>query len=202
VVLAVAGCGTTTLSATPPVATTPVPTPRMASEAPEMTPHRSASPTAAPGLVIAVDATLLDILPPTVGGVPMEPDPATAASLIGEADVSASTSGIAIGRYIGPGDSGGEDIVVASIVRLRPGIFSEPFFEAWRNDYDRSACEPAGGDTGDKGEVAIGSFPAHVATCAGGATTYHVHLDGDIIVSVLAIGPSTLGDQVIAGLRP
>lgn len=183
-----------TPAAQTPVALTPSPSPVSASPA--------VSSPSTPAHELVVDATLLDILPATVGGVTLDPDPATARTLIGNAALSASASGVAMARYVRAGDSTADDLAIVSIVQLRPGVFSEPFFDAWRRDYDGSACEPVGGIAGTEDEVAIASFSVHTGTCVEGATTYHAHLDGDRLVSIIAVGPADLGAGVIAGLRP
>lgn len=204
VAVAVAGCGMTTFTATPPVAVEPVPTPQVASAGPETAspPSPSPSPTAVVGGDLVVDAGLLDILPPTVGTVGMEGDPVTAESLASNSDLAASASAVAIARYVGPGDSSGDDLAIVSLVRLRPGVFTDAFFDRWRSDYDGSACEAAGGVSGDETVRTIGNAAVHVGACVGGATTYHLHRDDDVLVSIIAVGPSTLGDEVVAGLRP
>ena len=183
----------------------------IAAASPSSTPTRRPTTTAAaatpvagatPGDGLVIDAHLLEILPSIVDGVAMEPDTATAATLVGEPDLAASASAIAIGRYIRAGDSTDDDIAVASVIRLRPGVFSEPFFAAWRRDFDASACEAAGGVAGTEAEVAIASFAVHTAACVEGATTYHLRLDGDVLLSILGAGPSRLGEHVVAALQP
>lgn len=161
-----------------------------------------ASSASTPGHELIVDASLLDILPATVSGVTIDPDPATAKTLIGNAGLATSASGVAMARYVGAGDSSADDIAIVSVVQLRPGVFSEPFFETWRHEYDGSACEPVGGIAGTEDEVAIASFLVHTGSCVEGANTYHAHLDGDLLVSIIAVGPADLGAGVIAGLRP
>jgi hypothetical protein len=211
--LIAAGCGVTPPTASPPTAVEPAPTPTVAATAVESTaglaspsssgaptPVVSASVSTGPGLV--VDAGLLDVLPPAVGAVEMEGDPITAASLVSNPDLAASASAVAIARYVGPGDSSGDDLAVVSLVRLRPGVFSDGFFDRWRSDYDSSACEAAGGVTGTETVRTIGTSEVHVGSCAGGATTYHLHRDDDVLVSIIAVGSGRLGEGVVAGLRP
>lgn len=163
------------------------------------TPPVTTSPAASiePATSLAVDDTLLDVLPATVGDVEMTPDPESAAQLIGDPTLGATASRLAVARY-----TSGDEIVVVSVVRLRPGVFSEGFYDGWRADYDASACQPAGGASGDERVETIGAQQVHVGTCAGGASTYHVHLDGDVLVSSVAVGPGSLGRDVVLGLRP
>jgi hypothetical protein len=173
-----------------------------ASPAPATTPGASgaaASPadTLGPPPSLAVDAMLLGVLPAEVGKVVMTPDPENAAHLIGDPTLGIAASGLALARY-----TAGDDIVVVSVTQLRPGIFSDGFFDSWRQDYDTSACEPAGGWKGVETSQLVGSHLVHLASCTGGATTYQTQLEGDILVSAIAIGPGSLGKDVIAGLRP
>jgi hypothetical protein len=37
-----------------------------------------------------------------------------------------------------------------------------------------------------------------IGGCAGGAFTYHVRLDGGIVVSLTAVGPARLGERLAA----
>jgi hypothetical protein len=204
-VLAAAACGLPTSTSTAPTAFEPASTPVAVATGVETptpaTPGPSSAPTAssAPGLV--VDADLLRILPATVDGIAMVPDPDTAATLVGNRELTATASGLAMARYVAADAASGDDLAVVSVVQLRPGVFGEPFYEAWRADYDGSACDAAGGATGTS-EEAIGAFAVQVGTCAQGARTYHLHLDGDVLVSILAVGPRELGVGVIEGLRP
>jgi hypothetical protein len=93
-----------------------------------------------------------------------------------------------------------DDLVVVSVVQLRPGVFSDGFYAAWRATYDEAACAPAGGLTGSK-EQAFGGRIAFVGTCAGGATSYHALVGDDILVSALAIGSRGLGEELVAGIQ-
>ena len=204
VVVAACGGGAGPSSAATPVAPSPTPVPTLpptASPTPGSTPPASASASAS-GLELVVDAGLLDILPSTVGVATIDPDPTTARTLVGNPELTASASGVAMARYIGAGDSGSDDLAIVSVVRLRSGVFSEPFFKTWRHDYDDSACEVAGGSAGTEDEVVIASFSVYTGRCVEGATTYHAHLDGDLLVSIITVGPADLGAGVIAGLRP
>jgi hypothetical protein len=152
------------------------------------------------GSSLIVDPSLLAILPTSVDGVALVPAPETAARMIGDQDLKASASAIAVGMAAQPAASNGSDLVVATVVKLRPGTFTESFYDGWRAAYDEAACDPAGGVTGHDRQ-SIGGRAVDIATCGGGARTYHVHLDGDILVSVTAVGEHRFGDQLMAGLR-
>ena len=59
---------------------------------------------------------------------------------------------------------------------------------------------PAGGVTGHRQQV-IGAHTVEVTLCTGGARTLHVHLAGDILISITTVGDRGFGDLVLAGLR-
>jgi hypothetical protein len=172
-----------------------------ASSPPPSTGAASSAEAASPPLSLVVDPDLLLILPEDIDGVAIQADPDTASTLVGDPQLSAAASAVAMARYLGPGDSTGDDLAIVSVVQLRPGVYSDDFFQTWRSDYDGSACDPAGGLTGS-GKETIGTYTVDVGTCAQGATTYHLRLEGDRLVSILAVGPHDLGVGVIEGLRP
>ena len=161
----------------------------------------SAPPTLGPsGALIAIDPSLLHVLPQQVDGLPLTPDPATAADVSTDADLARSASAIAVALAIAPGASTADDLAVVSVVKLRPGVFGDAFFRNWRDTYDRAACAVAGGITGHA-SATIGGHETEIGTCAAGAHTYHVHLaTSDILVSITAAGPRRLGELVVAGL--
>lgn len=200
VVLAAGGCGATqaTLrspSAAPPSTTASTP----ASAPPPIASSGNASSSAPSGLV--VDARLLDVLPTEIDGAALEPDPTTAAQIATDPTLAGSAEAIAVALAISPGTSSGDDLAIVSVIRLRPGVFSDAWFRTWRATYDAAACEVAGGVRGQPSEVEIGGRTAYVGTCAGDARTYHVHLaDPTLIVSVTAAGARGFGELVVAGL--
>jgi hypothetical protein len=152
---------------------------------------------------LIVDPGLLAILPASVDGVAILPAPETAAGMIADPGLAASASAIAVGMAIAPvapDASGSEDLAVATVVQLRPGVFTDPFFSRWRLDYDEAACAPAGGVASHAQDV-IGPHTVEVTVCRGGARTYHVHLAGDLLVSVTATGDRRFGERIAAGLR-
>jgi hypothetical protein len=94
------------------------------------------------------------------------------------------------------------DFAYASVIALRPGIFDDPFYRAWRDSFDEGACSQAGGVSG-RAETTLGGRTVAIGRCAGGVVTYHVHLDGpDVIVSISSLGESRLGEKLVQGLRP
>ena len=150
---------------------------------------------------VTVDAELLRVLPSRVEGVALEPDPATAAQIAADPTLAGSAQAIAVALAIRPGTSSGDDLAIASVIRLRPDVFSEAWFRAWRSSYDQGACKVAGGLEGAPATTTLAGRTVYVGTCAGDARTYHVHLaDPSLIVSITAAGPARFGELVVAGL--
>ncbi|MCJ7710605.1 MAG: hypothetical protein MUQ32_07195, partial [Chloroflexi bacterium] len=110
-------------------------------------------------------------------------------------------SAIAVAFAISPGASTADDVAVVSVVRLRSDVFDDAFFRSWRDSYDAAACEAAGGVAGNA-EAEIDGRPTYIGTCAAGAHTYHVYLEGpNVIVSVTSVGEGRFGEQIVAGIR-
>ncbi len=150
---------------------------------------------------ILVDETLLDYLPVQVGGIALERDPDTAGNIASDPDLAEQASAIAVAFAISPGASTADDVAVVSVVRLRSDVFDAEFFRSWRDSYDAAACEAAGGVAGNA-EAEIDGRPTYIGTCAAGARTYHVYLEGpNVIVSVTSVGDGRFGEQIVAGLR-
>jgi hypothetical protein len=181
------GAGATV--ATPSALATPgaVTSPEPASNAPSLLPSDA----------VVVDLSLLDHLPATVDGLPVEPDAETSASIATSPGLASDASAIAIARVV---SATSDDLAIASVVRLRTGPFSEASYDVWRRTYDRAACEPAGG-VATTAERRIAGRDLFVGACNGGAQTYHVALGDDVLVSVTAIGSRGFGDLLVAGLR-
>jgi hypothetical protein len=120
--------------------------------------------------------------------------------MIADAELGRSASGIAVGIAAAPGTSGDEDLAIATVVQLRPGVNGDAFYKGWRADYDKSACEAAGGVASHAQRV-IGSHTVDVTTCGEGVRLYHTRLRGDRLVSITAAGDRKFGDLVMAALR-
>ena len=174
------------------------PTASAASQTPT-TATQSLSPSATSNAIV-VDADLLKILPEQVDGVPIEPSLETAANLVRDRELGSNASALMVGMAIAPGASGRDDLAVATVVQLRPGVFGDAFFTGWRAAYDVAACAQAGG-VASHDRRTIGAHPVDATLCTGGAQTYHVHLDGDVLVSITAAGDRRFGELVLAGLR-
>ena len=149
---------------------------------------------------VAVDPGLLEVLPTQVDGVTLEPDPTTAAEIAADPLLAKSAVSIAVAAAIAPGTSGADDIGIASVIRLRPGVFDDAFYMEWRETYNRGACVVADGvETEEPAE--FGGRAAYVGTCVGGAHTYHTYLeDQGFIVSITATGERRFGELILAGL--
>jgi hypothetical protein len=177
-----------------PGATTPATSVPPSADRPTVAP--STDPPSSPAL--GVDPTLLDVLPNPVGGVGLTFSPeasgdvADAPGLVGSAEAVAYAIGV---------DGGATDLVVVSLVRLRPGAFSDAFFRDWRDGHDEAVCEPAGGVSGH-GEATLGGRNVWIGSCVNGGNTYHAWLpDRRIVVSAYAVGDERLGEQLMAGIR-
>ena len=159
----------------------------------------SASLVVAPA--IAVDDTLVELLPNDVGGVPLTGDPATAAEIAVDPSLIGFVAAVAVAAAFAPAPTEGVgDYVVVTLARLEPGVFDDAFFRDWRDTFDDAVCAQAGGVAGHA-EAEIAAHRTYITTCAGGVRTYHVHLDSsDVIVSMQAVGDGRFGERVVEGL--
>jgi hypothetical protein len=205
-VVALAACGPTepSVSATPSASASAAPTPSASSPASPsvatLSPSVEIPPSLPPG--VTVDPGLLEVLPVAVDGVALAADPATAAEIAADpllAD-SALSIAVAVAIAVAPGASESDDVAVASVIRLRPDVFDEAFYQEWRDTYNQAACEVADGvDT--ETPTRIGGRASYLGTCVGGARTYHTYLeDQGFIVSVTATGARRFGELILAGL--
>lgn len=197
---AIGACGPTR----PP--TTAVPTDPSASP----TPGASASPSAAPPSSsveippslppgVTVDPGLLEVLPAAIEGIALEPDQDTATEIAGDPLLAESALSIAVALAAAPATEA-DDLAIAAVIRLRPDVFDEAFYQEWRDTYNEAACEVADGVESET-STEIGGHPAYVGTCLGGAETFHTYLeDQGFIVSVTSTGERRLGEQIIAGI--
>ena len=130
----------------------------------------------------------------------LEPDPSTAAQIAGDLLLADSAISIAVALAVAPSASGSDDVAVASVVRLHPEVFDEAFYQEWRDTYDDAACEVADG-VASTDETDIAGRVVYVATCTGGAMTYHTFLEDQVfLVSVTSSGQRQLGELIMAGL--
>jgi hypothetical protein len=148
---------------------------------------------------ILVDRSLLDVLPSSIKSIPLvgnsdgEAHDLTDPALAGEA--SALAAALAIDTKTG-------DFAYVTVVRLRIGVYSDAYFESWRETFDEGACSQAGGVAQSSAETDIGGHHTYIGHCVGGILTYHVHLGpGDLLVSISALGDQRFGQLVVEGLR-
>ena len=148
---------------------------------------------------VPVDPTLLSILPATVGGQPISEVQDVEVNLATDPSLVVNAAGLAVA--LGIDLSAGEFAYVA-VIQLKPLVFSNAFYLSWRQSYDEGACSQSNG-LKSTSTTTIAGRPVFVGTCAGGATTYHVHLAApDRLVSITSVGTSQYGALVLAGLKP
>jgi hypothetical protein len=200
-VVCVAACAAAPVTSPTPVATTSAtPAAPISSSSPSTADPSAAATTPGGSGGIAIDASLLGVLPSQVDGVPLEPDAATAADVTGDPALARSASALGVAIAIAPGASAAADLAVVWVVQLRPGVFNDGFFRNWRDTYDEAACAAAGGVDGHA-EAVIAGRDTRIGTCAGGVRTYHIHLARrDLLVSITAAGERRFGELVAAGL--
>ena len=194
VALVAIGCdpATPTPPATAPAGTASAASPSVAVAS---SPHPSGAAAASP--LVAIDPTLLELLPRSIGSIPITPSPEAAAEPAADASLAASAQSLAVGLAV---DQATGNLVVASVVKLKPGVFSDEFFRDWRDSFDQGVCGQAGGVTGNA-QATMDGRTVYIGTCEGGVHTYHVHLEGpDVIVSLNSVGDSRLGEQLMDSL--
>lgn len=160
-------------------------------------PSPGPSGAAAPSPLVAIDPSLLDLLPKSIGSIPITPSPEAAAEPAADASLAKSAQSLAVGLAV---DQATGNLVVASVVRLKPGVFSDEFFRDWRDSFDEGVCGQAGGVAGNA-QATVDGRTVFIGTCEGGVHTYHVHLEGpDVIVSLNAVGNGRMGEQLMDSL--
>jgi hypothetical protein len=166
-----------------------------------------ASPAAASGGTdVLVDPSLLSFIPVTGHGLVQAVDPDTTAQVAQDPDLRANASALIMAIYTAAPASASaaptDDIAVASVIRLRDPSTGDDWFRAWRDSYDKAACDPAGG-VARNSQTDVGTHTVFVAACAGGAFTYHTRLaDGAIVISVTSVGSLRLGETIMERLAP
>jgi hypothetical protein len=129
----------------------------------------------------------------------MLPAPDNATQIAQDPTLVPEVEAIAVALAVGPGSSSNEDLVIANVIRLRPNVFNDTFFEGWRTTYDAAACEPAGGVKGTA-ETKIGERQVFVGACVNGGSTYHARYGEDVIVSLTSTGSGGFGKIVMEHL--
>ncbi|HEY0443144.1 MAG TPA: hypothetical protein VGC90_02880 [Candidatus Limnocylindrales bacterium] len=149
------------------------------------------------GPAVTIDATLLQHLPGTVDGLAVQRVPASDAIASSDAIVVGNADAAVTGLVI---DAAGGEFAHATLVRLRTGVFGDAFFRRWRDAFDASVCDPAGGVAGHA-EATIGGRLTFIDSCQAAVRTYHTWLPSSgVLVSVTSVGERRLGEQVVAAL--
>lgn len=156
----------------------------------------STAPSASAATVL-VDPDLLDVLPAAPPGVTLTFDPQTSADVAAEPGLAEDVESLAIGLYASAGTASvGPDLAIVNVVRLRDPAEDDDWFRDWRDSYDDAACANAGG-VERRAETILGGRTFFVASCGGGAFTYHVRVgDGGSVISLTSIGPGRLGEEL------
>ncbi|MEO8469003.1 MAG: hypothetical protein ABI573_04980 [Chloroflexota bacterium] len=157
------------------------------------------TPSVEPSSSVAIDASLLAILPARVDGIEVVESPEAEIAALAGPELAAVGSAMAAGIAV---DATSGQFVYAVVVRLEPGAVTDAVFRDWRDSYDEGACSQAAGVTG-KAEAQIGGRTVYIGSCGGGVLTYHVWLaDQGILISASAVGDRRLGEALMGNLRP
>jgi len=167
------------------------------SPAPASTVGGSATPGSS--LTLAIDPSLLAVLPATVKDLPLVEDGDSETHDLTDPALAGEASALAAALVVDPASG---DFAYVSVVHLRPGIYSDGYFRSWRDTFDAAACAQAGGVAQSSAEATLGGHQTFIGHCNGGILTYHVYLAArSLIVSVSAIGEERFGQLVVEGLR-
>jgi hypothetical protein len=147
---------------------------------------------------VAVDASLLAVVPANVAGFAITESPEAEKSAASGPELSQVATGFAAGLAADPA---GGDWAFVVVVALKPDVMSNAVFRSWRDSYDEGACSQAGG-VGGHAEAELGGRQAFITSCGGGLRTYHVWLPArQRLVSVSAVGARRFGEQLVTGIR-
>lgn len=167
-------------------------------------PPASLGPTVGPGgpgasPTIAIDASLLAILPTSVGGLTVIESTDGEDGAMADPGLPSIASAFVAGVAV---DTSTSDLVYALVVRLRPGALTDATFRDWRDSYDEGACGGPSAVVGNA-EATIAGRTTFIGTCATGLHTYHVWItDKNLLISASSTGTRLLGEALIAGLQP
>jgi hypothetical protein len=158
---------------------------------PSPTPPDDATP-------LAVDNTLLALLPAAVDSIPVTEDADAAAEALGNQTLPQIATAVDAAVAV---DSGNGNLVYALVVRLRPNTFGDEAYRQWRDSYDQGACAAADGVVGNA-EATLGGRQVFITSCVTGMHTYHVLLkDQGIVISASSIGEGRFGEKLMTNLR-
>ncbi len=186
----------------PPLEATPAVTQPSGTDQPSATEGHGAAPpgSARPGArTVVIDGSLLAVLPQDVEGAQLVESPEAEVASIADGALVEHVARLAVGLV---SDAEGADWAIATVSELRPDAWSETFFRDWRDSYDEAVCKRAGGVTGTA-QAEIGGRLTLIGSCTNGVHTYHVHLpEGDLLVSITALGDRRFGEVMVEGLEP
>lgn len=200
----------TMLALSRPQAASPTPSPTLSTDQSSLPPPATGTPgtsssespsssTAGGSPSIAIDGSLLSVLPASVKGAPLVENADGEAHDLTDPALAGQASALAAALVI---DTATGDFAYATVVRLRPGVFSDAYFRSWRETFDVGACSQASGVAGSSAEATIAGHVTFIGHCVGGILTYHVHLVlDDLIVSISSLGDQRFGQLVVEGLR-
>ena len=156
----------------------------------------AATPITVPsGATTVLDATLMALLPATVGGVAVTQEASSLAEAVADQAFVAS-----VDRAAFPLAVSGGDLASGVIAHLRTGVYSDTMFADWRSSYDDGACASSAGVVAHA-EKTLGGRTTYVTTCGGGLRVYHAYVASQgVIVSLFSTGPADLGGQLMGAL--
>ena len=147
---------------------------------------------------VTLDPTVLQLLPESVGGIPVTESVDEATQALGDPSLPRIATAVDAGVAA---DAGNGNLVYAWVVRLRPDEFTDEIYRQWRDSYDEGACSSAGGVTGTA-EATIDDRTVYITSCAAGLRAYHVWLkDQAILISASALGDGRFGELLMDNLR-
>jgi hypothetical protein len=145
---------------------------------------------------VAVDASLLDVLPTSAADVERRDDPETAADIAASDGLAADIDAVAVALYIAD-----DDYAVATVVRPQEGVVDDAWFRDWRDTFDAGVCEQAGGVETGRSEIKIDERTVHRSTCVGGVVIHHVYLpEAERLISIQGAGSADLGRAILDDL--
>ena len=145
-----------------------------------------------------IDPGLLDHLPVQVDGVDVLRQPESDLAAAADPVVTEFGEGVVTGLAIDPAS---EDFAYATLVRLRPGAFTDELYRSWRDSFDQGACSQAGGVV-RTAVTEISGREVHIDSCEGGLRTYHTWLEASrVLVSISSLGDRRLGELLVEELR-
>lgn len=153
----------------------------------------------ASGTRARIDPSVLSILPPTVGELPVREFTEAEQQAAGDPNLGQNVVRFATAFV---GDAKGANWAYVAVVELRPGAGTDAFYRDWRDTFDTSACQQAGGVAGHS-TIEIAGRSVERANCGSGVRTYHVLIAGtSLLVSVSDFGDGQFGQLVLEALRP